>query len=134
MTADLGSEAGCKIGLLWRGSRAEGPYSTVRTERLKPLVSALRRLGVAVEPVVYQDDAVDELRGQLLGLDGTPPELMTRPDNRHARRHSTRPSSSAPIVQLPATAYMGIRAYEHWPQTRRQTEGPRGSRRGPWSR
>jgi hypothetical protein len=33
-------------------------------------VSALRRLDVAVEPVVYQDDAVDEVPGQLLGLDG----------------------------------------------------------------
>jgi hypothetical protein len=70
MTADIDSEACRKIGLLWRGNRAEGPYSTVRTERLKPLASALRRLGVAVEPVVYQDDAVDEVRGQLLGLDG----------------------------------------------------------------
>jgi hypothetical protein len=70
MTAGIGNGADCKIGLLWRGNRAEGPYSTVRAERLKPLVSALRQLGVAVEPVVYQDDAVDEVRGQLLGLDG----------------------------------------------------------------
>ncbi|HTA06946.1 MAG TPA: Cj0069 family protein [Streptosporangiaceae bacterium] len=70
MTADMDSEAGSKIGLLWRGNRAEDPYSTVRTQRLKPLAAALRRLGVTVEPVVYQDDAVDEVRGQLLGLDG----------------------------------------------------------------
>ncbi len=70
MTADSESQAGRKIGLLWRGNRAEDPYSTARTERLKPLVSALGRLDVAVEPVVYQEDAVDEVRGQLLGLDG----------------------------------------------------------------
>lgn len=70
MAADIERERGPTIGLVWRGNRAENPFSTVRTERLKPLVAALRRLDVAVVPVVYQDDAVDEVRAQLLGLDG----------------------------------------------------------------
>jgi hypothetical protein len=33
-------------------------------------MAALRRLNVAAEPVVYQDDALDNVREQLLGLDG----------------------------------------------------------------
>jgi hypothetical protein len=58
------------IGLLWRGNRAEDPFSSPRPARLKPLMAAIRRLNVAVEPVVYSDDALDSVRVQLLGLDG----------------------------------------------------------------
>jgi hypothetical protein len=70
MAAEMDSDAVRKIGLLWRGKRAEDPYCNPRAARLKPLMAALRRLDVAAEPVVYQDDAVDSVREQLLGLDG----------------------------------------------------------------
>jgi hypothetical protein len=58
-----------RIGL-WRDDRrAEAPLP--RADRgLGPLYDAFRRLPVAVEPVPYSDDAVDEVREQLLGLDG----------------------------------------------------------------
>jgi hypothetical protein len=67
---DIGSEAVRKIGLLWRGNRAEDPYANPRAKSLMPLMAAIRRLNVAAEPVVYEDDAVDRVRDQLLGLDG----------------------------------------------------------------
>ncbi len=68
--AEVASDAVPRIGLLWRGDRAADPYVTSGGERLAPLMAALRRLGVEVEPVLYQDDAVDSVRSQLLGLDG----------------------------------------------------------------
>jgi hypothetical protein len=70
MAAGVESEAAGRIGLLWRGDRAADPFSSPRPQRLKPLIAALRRLNMAAEPVVYQDDALDSVRDQLLGLDG----------------------------------------------------------------
>lgn len=70
MRVQTGSEQRRRIGLLWRGDRAADPLSTAGAARLEPLTAALRGLGVAVEPVVYQDDALGSVRDQLLGLDG----------------------------------------------------------------
>ena len=70
MAAEVECDGVRKIGLLWRGNRREDPYSNPRAERLKPVMAAIRRLNVAAEPVVYQDDAVTSVRDQLLGLDG----------------------------------------------------------------
>lgn len=59
-----------RIGVLWRGDRrAEAPLP--RADRgLGPLYDAFGRLPVVVVPVAYSDDAVDEVREQLLTLDG----------------------------------------------------------------
>ena len=70
MTRELRDKALGKIGLLWRGDGTGGPLSNARAERLVPLMGAIRRLGLDVEPVVYADDAIDSVRDQLLGLDG----------------------------------------------------------------
>jgi len=70
VATDIGTEAVRKIGLLWRGNRADDPYANPRAKGLMPLMAAIRRLNVAAEPVVYQDDALDRVREQLLGLDG----------------------------------------------------------------
>ena len=59
-----------RIGLLSRGDRASGRESERAQARLGPLVEAFGELEVRVEPVVYDDDHVDEIRDQLLGLDG----------------------------------------------------------------
>jgi len=66
MSEELGRP---RIGLLWRGDRrAEG--SLPRADRgLGPLYDAFTTLPVDLEPVPYADDAVDEVREQLLGLD-----------------------------------------------------------------
>jgi hypothetical protein len=70
MARHIDSEHVGKIGLLWRGDRTADPFSNPRAERLKPLAAAIQRLGVTTEPVVYQDDALDSVREQFLGLDG----------------------------------------------------------------
>ena len=57
------------IGLLFRGYRS-GPPLVGRAQVLSDVFEAFDALGVEAEPVVYSDDAVDEVRDQLLGLDG----------------------------------------------------------------
>ncbi|HTF46335.1 MAG TPA: Cj0069 family protein [Pseudonocardia sp.] len=59
-----------RIGLLSRGERHGGRQSARAETMLAPLVRAFAELGVGVEPVVYCDDAVEEVRDQLVGLDG----------------------------------------------------------------
>jgi hypothetical protein len=67
----MGQELGApRIGLLWRGDRRTEPPSARADQVLGPLFEAFGRLPVAVEPVVFADDAVDEVRAQLLHLDG----------------------------------------------------------------
>jgi hypothetical protein len=56
--------------VLWRGDR-QADATMPRADRgLGPLYEAFARLPVVIEPVPYSDDAVDEVRDQLLGLDG----------------------------------------------------------------
>ncbi len=59
-----------RIGVLWRGNRrAEEPLP--RADRdLGPLYDAFAGLPVVLEPVPYSDDAADEVREQVLALDG----------------------------------------------------------------
>ncbi len=59
-----------RIGLLWRDDRSTDVWSPRAQQRLGGLFTAFADLGVAAEPVRYADDAVDEVRDQLLRLDG----------------------------------------------------------------
>jgi hypothetical protein len=59
-----------RIGLLSRGDWRSGRQSTRADERLAPLFRAFADLDVVAEPVVYSDDAIEDVRDQLLGLDG----------------------------------------------------------------
>jgi hypothetical protein len=56
-----------KVALLWRGERDAG---VARNARLEPVLEALAARGIQAEAAVYSDDAVDEVRSQLLGLNG----------------------------------------------------------------
>jgi hypothetical protein len=58
-----------RIGLLFRGDRSAAPL-TGRAQVLSEAFEAFDELGVHAESVVYSDDAVDEIRDQLRGLDG----------------------------------------------------------------
>jgi hypothetical protein len=60
-------EAAPRVGLLWR--KEWDPPSTERP-KLHGVFAAFRALGVEAEPVVYSDDAVEAVRGQLLQLEG----------------------------------------------------------------
>jgi hypothetical protein len=57
-----------KIGILWRGNR-DAPID-MQNNRLRPLFEAFAELRVAAEPVVFSDEAVEEVREQLLQLVG----------------------------------------------------------------
>jgi hypothetical protein len=59
-----------KIALLWRGDRDARAKATATNNRLSPVFEALAGLNVAAEPVVYSDEIVEEVRDQLLRLDG----------------------------------------------------------------
>jgi hypothetical protein len=61
-----------RVGLLWRQEwDPPQPDGTVRAAcRLRGVFAAFADLGVEAEPVIYSDDRVDDVRDQLLGLDG----------------------------------------------------------------
>ena len=56
------------IGILWRGDRRDPGAASNRL--FEPLAKQLAALGVTAEPVVYADDALSEVRAQLLRLRG----------------------------------------------------------------
>lgn len=56
-----------KVGLLWR---REWDPPSAGPPKLQGVFDAFADLGVEAEGVVYSDDEVDAVRGQLLGLDG----------------------------------------------------------------
>jgi hypothetical protein len=59
-----------RIALLWRGEGDARAKATTRNNRRSPLFEALAAVNVSAEPAVYSDELVDEVRDQLLRLDG----------------------------------------------------------------
>ena len=59
-----------RIALLWRGDRDARAKAKPTNNRLSPVFEALAAVNVAAEPAVYSDEMVDEVRDQLLRLDG----------------------------------------------------------------
>ena len=59
-----------RIALLWRGDRDARAKATPTNNRLSAVFEVLASLSVAAEPAVYSDEIVDEVRNQLLRLDG----------------------------------------------------------------
>jgi hypothetical protein len=55
------------IGILYRGDRAASPPSH---PRLRPVFDALAARGISAEPVVYSEEATDEVRAQIQRLAG----------------------------------------------------------------
>jgi Domain of unknown function (DUF6815) len=58
------------LALLWRGDRQARSEATPQNNRFNRVFEALGALGIHAEPAVYDDDMVDEVREQLLRLDG----------------------------------------------------------------
>jgi hypothetical protein len=58
------------VALLWRGDRQARSEATPNNNRFSGVFAALAALGVHAEPAVYSDDMADEVRAQLLRLDG----------------------------------------------------------------
>jgi hypothetical protein len=59
-----------RIGILWRDDRSASPSTPDVRHGLSPLYAAFGQLSVVLRPVVFEDAAIDEVRHQLLALDG----------------------------------------------------------------
>jgi hypothetical protein len=65
----IAKDAG-RVALLWRGDRQARSEATPRNNRYSCIFEELAAVGIHAEPAVYADDLVDEVREQLLRLDG----------------------------------------------------------------
>jgi hypothetical protein len=59
-----------KVAVLWRGDREARRTATPQNNRFHRVFEELTALGVHAEPAVYADDLADEVREQLLTVDG----------------------------------------------------------------
>ena len=59
-----------KIAVLWRGDREGRETATPQNNRYHHVFEELAALGIDAEPAVYDDDIADEVREQLLAVDG----------------------------------------------------------------
>jgi len=65
-----GHDGRVRIAILWRGDRTVDSPAPPADRQLGPLFDALSRLNVSIVPVPFADDAIDEVREELLGCDG----------------------------------------------------------------
>jgi hypothetical protein len=59
-----------KLAVVWRGDREARRDATPQNNRFHRVFEELTKLGIATEPAVYADDIADEVRDQLLKVDG----------------------------------------------------------------
>jgi hypothetical protein len=59
-----------KVALLWRGDVAARRQATQENNRWRDIFTALASVGVHAEPAVYCEEAAEEVRAQLLAMDG----------------------------------------------------------------
>lgn len=59
-----------RVALLWRGDREARSTAKPETSRLNRVFEALASRNIYAEPAVYSEDMADEVRAQLLNLDG----------------------------------------------------------------
>jgi hypothetical protein len=59
-----------RVAILWRGDRATRAAATPQNNRYRRIFEELEALGILAEPAVYADDMRDEVRQQLMAVDG----------------------------------------------------------------
>ncbi len=59
-----------KIAIVWRGDREARRAATAENNRFYRVFEELAALGIQAEPVVFDENFVDEVREQLLAVDG----------------------------------------------------------------
>src|ERR1700726_4819889 len=59
-----------RIAILWRGDREARRTATPDSNRYRRIFEELAGLGIHAEPAVYDEDFADEVRQQLLAVDG----------------------------------------------------------------
>jgi hypothetical protein len=59
-----------RVAVLWRGDRESRRAATPQDNRFHRVFEELAAIGIHAEPAVYADDIADEVREQLLAVDG----------------------------------------------------------------
>ena len=59
-----------KVAMVWAGDSATRRKTKLQETRLSGIADALQQVGIAPEPAVYADEVANEVREQLLGVDG----------------------------------------------------------------
>jgi hypothetical protein len=59
-----------RVAILWRGDRAARKAATPQNNRYRRIFEELEARGIHAEPAVYADDMLDEVRQQLMAVDG----------------------------------------------------------------
>src|SRR5690349_15724249 len=70
MTEHNSSTKGPKIAVLWRGDAEARRTATPQNNRFHRVFEELAAIGVDAEPAVYDEEFADEVRQQLLVVDG----------------------------------------------------------------
>ena len=58
------------VALMWHGDREARQSATLVESRFRGVAEALRQVGIVPEPAVYAEKFVEEVREQLLQVDG----------------------------------------------------------------
>src|SRR5262249_2641433 len=67
---DVASPSIGKIAMLWRGDRAMRESATPASSRLRRIFDELDKEGIEATPAVYAEEFHDEVRDQILHVDG----------------------------------------------------------------
>ena len=59
-----------RVAILWRGDREARRTASPQTSRFHRVFEALQLLGIEAEPAIFGEAMVDEVRDQLLGMNG----------------------------------------------------------------
>jgi hypothetical protein len=59
-----------KIAILWRGDRGARTDATPHNNRYHRIFAELHALGIDAEPAVFSEDLIDDVRAQLMKVDG----------------------------------------------------------------
>jgi hypothetical protein len=59
-----------RVAIVWRGDRAARAAANPRNNRYRRIFEELAALGIHAEPAVYAEDMIDEVRQQLMTVDG----------------------------------------------------------------
>ena len=70
MTEHKSSTKGPKIAVLWRGDAEARRTATPQNNRFHRVFEELAAIGVDAQPAVYDEEFADEVRQQLLVVDG----------------------------------------------------------------
>jgi len=74
-----------RVALVWHGDREARDSADLSNSRFAAISQALRDVGLVPEPAVYNDDFADEVRAQLLKVDGVQVWVNPITSDRHDR-------------------------------------------------